>query len=346
VINDVLDFSKVEAGKLELEVAPFHLGVALEESIGLFRAAASEKGLRLRCDLAPELPVYVAGDQTRLRQVVMNLISNSLKFTSSGEVVLSARVERKDETAYCIAVEVRDTGMGMTPDQLPRLFLSFNQADASISRRYGGTGLGLAISKRLVEMMGGTIQVESAAGQGTTFRFTVLVGHAQEPAKQRATPSPTVGAGRHLRVLVAEDNAVNQKVVLMLLKKLGVKADLAVDGSEAIAAIVKNHYDLVLMDVQMPVVDGLAATREVRSRLPQERQPVIFGLTAHATTEYRDICLGAGMNGYLTKPLDPEKLRDLIEGLSKPSELPNLASAVGNEGHGLTQDSEEKVPLV
>ncbi len=207
-------------------------------------------------------------------------------------------------------------------------------------------------------MMGGTIEVESTPGEGTSFRFTVLVGHAQEPAKPRAAPSPTVGAGRHLRVLVAEDNVVNQKVVLMLLEKLGVKADLATDGSEAIAAVVANHYDLVLMDVQMPEVDGLAATREIRSRLPQERQPVIFGLTAHATTEYRDICLGAGMNGYLTKPLDPEKLRDLIEELSKieelpkiaelskPSQLPNLASGVGTVSHGLTEDSEEKVPLV
>jgi CheY-like chemotaxis protein len=147
-------------------------------------------------------------------------------------------------------------------------------------------------------------------------------------------------------VLVAEDNVVNQKVVLMLLEKLGVKADLAADGSEAIAAIVGNHYDLVLMDVQMPVVDGLAATREVRNRLPLERQPFIFGLTAHATTEYRDICLGAGMNGYLTKPLDPEKLRDLIEELSKRSQLPILALGVGNEGRCLTEDSEEKVRLV
>ena len=166
VINDVLDFSKVEAGKLDLEVAPFHLRRSLEESIGLFRAAAAEKGLRLGCDLAPELPVWVAGDETRLRQVVLNLISNALKFTSSGEVVLSAGVERQDETSYCIAIEVRDTGIGIAPDQLPRLFSSFNQADASISRRYGGTGLGLAISKRLVELMGGTIDVESTPGRG------------------------------------------------------------------------------------------------------------------------------------------------------------------------------------
>ena len=328
VINDVLDFSKVEAGRLDLEVAPFHLHRSLEESIGLFRAMAAEKGLRLGCDLSPELPVYVAGDDTRLRQVILNLISNALKFTSSGEVVLSAGVELQNETSCCIAIEVRDTGIGIAPDQLPRLFSSFNQADASISRRYGGTGLGLAISKRLVELMGGTIAVESKPGEGTRFRFTVPMGHAQEPAAPRTALPPAVSAGNQLSVLVAEDNVVNQKVVLMLLKKLGVNADLVADGAQAIEAVMGNHYDLVLMDVQMPEVDGLAATREIRSRLPLDRQPVIFGLTAHATTEYRDICLGAGMNGFLTKPLEMEKLRDLVADLSTQSLSRNLTSSV------------------
>jgi len=328
VINDVLDFSKVEAGKLDLEVAPFHLHRCLEESLWLFRATAKEKGLRLGCHLSPELPVYVAGDDTRLRQVVLNLISNALKFTSSGEVALSAGVERQDETSYCIAIEVRDTGIGIAADQLPRLFSSFNQADASISRRFGGTGLGLAISKRLVELMGGTIAVESKPGEGTRFRFTVPMGHAQEPAAPRAAPPPVVCAGSQLSVLVAEDNVVNQKVVLMLLKKLGVNADLVADGAQAIEAVLGNRYDLVLMDVQMPEVDGLAATREIRSRLPSDRQPVIFGLTAHATTEYRDICLAAGMNGYLTKPLEPQKLRDLIADLAAQSLSRNLTSTV------------------
>jgi signal transduction histidine kinase/CheY-like chemotaxis protein len=341
VINDVLDFSKVEAGKLELEVAPFHLHRSLKEGAGLFRAVAAEKNLRLRCELAPELPVWVAGDQTRLQQVVLNLISNALKFTSSGEVVLSAGVERQDGTSYCIAIEVRDTGIGIAPEQLPRLFSSFHQADASIGRRYGGTGLGLAISKRLVELMGGTIDVESRTGEGARFRFTVVMGHGQEPAAQDCAPSPTVSAGHQLRVLVAEDNLVNQKVALMMLEKLGVKADLAMDGSGAIAAVVGNHYDLVLMDVQMPGIDGLTATREIRSRLPLDSQPVIFGLTAHATTEYRDIRLAAGMNGYLTKPLHREKLRDLIEKLSTQSDLRNLTSFVGSEGGQLAEDSTE-----
>jgi len=346
VINDVLDFSKVEAGKLDLEVAPFRLRRALEESIGLFRAAAAEKNLRLGFNWAPELPVYVAGDQTRLRQIVMNLVSNALKFTSSGEVVLSAGVERQDETSCSIAIEVRDTGIGIAPDQLPRLFSSFHQADASISRRYGGTGLGLAISKRLVEMMGGRIDVESTPGEGTRFRFTVLMGRAQEPAASPTAPPPAVCAGRQLSVLVAEDNAINQKVVLMLLEKLGVKADLAADGSEAIAAVMENRYDLVLMDVQMPEVDGLSATREIRSRLPLGRQPVIFGLTAHATTEYHEICLGAGMNGCLTKPLDREKLESLIAELSTQSMSRDLASCAGSAGPSSTEDSEEEPRLV
>ena len=326
VINDVLDFSKVEAGKLDLEVAPFRLHRSLEQSIWLFRAAAAEKGVRLDCVLPPELPVWVAGDDTRLRQVVLNLISNALKFTSSGEVVLSAVVERQDETSYCIAIEVRDTGIGITPEQFPRLFTSFNQADVSISRRYGGTGLGLVISKRLVELMGGTIDVESRPGEGTRFRCTVLMGRAQEPAA-RTAPLAMVPMDNELRVLVAEDNVVNQKVVLMLLKKLGVNADLAANGAEAIAAALENRYDLVLMDVQMPDVDGLAATREIRSRVPADRQPVIFGLTAHATTEYRDVCLAAGMDGYLTKPLEPEKLRDLIVTLSTQSLSRSLLAA-------------------
>ena len=335
VINDILDFSKVEAGKMELEVAPFALDLALRESIGLFRAQAEEKGLRLDCGLAPGLPAWVAGDQTRLRQVILNLISNAVKFTSTGSVSLTARVERDDEESWHIAIEVRDTGMGIAPDKLPRLFESFHQADASISRRYGGTGLGLAISNRLVDLMGGRIEVESRPGEGTRFRFTLPMGHAEEPASHRAARPSTVPAAHLLKVLVAEDNLINQKVVLILLKQLGVAADLASDGAQAIAAVARNRYDLVLMDVQMPQVDGLAATREIRRSIPSDRQPVIYGLTAHATTEYRDICLGAGMNGYLTKPLEPEKLRDLIESLST-----RFLSGVWKEGLGLTENSE------
>ena len=341
VLNDVLDFSKVEAGKLDLEVKPFHLRHCLEESLGLFRAAAAEKSLRLGCELTPQLPMYVAGDETRLRQVILNLMSNALKFTSSGEVVLAASVERQGDMFDGIVIEVRDTGIGIAPDQLPRLFSSFNQADVSISRRYGGTGLGLAISKLLVELMGGTIDVESSPGVGTRFRFAVPLKHSQEPVAPRTAALPPVCA-EHLRVLVAEDNMVNQKVVLMLLKQLGVNADLVADGVQAVAAVEERCYDPVLMDVQMPDMDGLAATQVVRSRLPRDRQPVIFGLTAHATTEYRDICLGAGMDGYLTKPIERDKLRDLIAELSARPLSPTLALSVTGEGHSVTEDDRRR----
>jgi len=324
VINDVLDFSKVDAGKLELEILPFAIRRSLEESVGLFRAVAAEKGLRLVCELAPELPAWVAGDETRLRQVVLNLVSNSLKFTASGEVVLRAGVEGQDNTSCDIFIEVRDTGIGIPPEHLPKLFSAFHQADASISRRYGGTGLGLAISERLVERMGGMIRVDSTPGKGSSFRFTVRMGYAPEPRAVSIAPPSKMGGGRSLRVLVAEDNVVNQKVVLILLEKLGVKADLANNGAEAIAAATAKPYDLILMDVEMPGVDGLVATREIR-RLPLDRQPQIFGLTAHATTEYRDICLGAGMDGYLTKPFDRQKLEELIADLSARSPAPDLS---------------------
>jgi signal transduction histidine kinase/AmiR/NasT family two-component response regulator/streptogramin lyase len=315
VVNDILDFSKIEAGKLELDVAPFQLRRCLEESIELLRAKANEKGLRLETNFAPDLPLWAAGDSTRLRQVVLNLISNALKFTSTGEVTVSATVERHDPSSYLVAIEVHDSGIGIAADQLSRLFSSFSQADASISRRYGGTGLGLSISKQLVELMGGAMRVESQPGQGTSFHFTVLLAPAQAPAQAPVADAPILNPSS-LKVLVAEDNRVNQMVVLKMLEKLGLRADLVTDGSQAIAAVSKVRYDLVLMDVQMPQVDGLTATKEIRATLSADRQPTIVGLTAHATTEYRDLCLGAGMDGCLMKPLEPDKLRTLIAEVS------------------------------
>jgi len=275
------------------------------------RAGAEEKGLRLACDLAPELPEWVEGDGTRLRQVVLNLLGNGVKFTDAGEVTLAARVAGREKASYRIAIEVRDTGVGIAADRVPGLFSSFHHTDAFLNRRHTGTGLGLAISKGLVELMGGTIEVESVLQEGTRFWFTVVMGEAGQPtaSSDAATPS-FYSAG--LRVLVAEDNPVNQRVLLKLLERLGVKADLAVDGAEAIAAALEHPYDLILMDLQMPDVDGVTATREIRSRLPAGRQPTIVALTGHATTEYRDICLDAGMDGYLTKPLGPQQIQDLL----------------------------------
>jgi len=321
VINGILDFSKIEAGKLDVEVLPFRLRACLEQSLDMFRPAAAEKNVELRCSLAPDVPEWAAGDSTRLRQVLLNLLSNALKFTSSGEVALSATVERPDGASRFLAIEVRDTGIGIPPEHLHSLFDSFTQVDASISRRYGGTGLGLTITKRLVELMGGGITVKSQPGAGTRFRFTVLLREVQEPPAEPAVSAPAT-VDRALRVLVAEDNPVNQVVVLRLLRRLGVTADLANDGSQAVAAVMRQAYDLVLMDMQMPEIDGLTATREIRRRLPADRQPVIWALSAHATTDARDAALRAGMNGFLTKPLEPEKLRSLLAGLSAPVGAP------------------------
>ena len=315
VINDILDFSKVEAGKLELEVAPFRLGPVLEEAVGLFRATAEEKAVHLGLVQASDLPAWVSGDALRLRQVVQNLISNGLKFTSAGEVVLSAAVAERDETSWLLRVEVRDTGMGIAPERKGNLFSTYTQADSSISRRYGGTGLGLAISKNLVELMGGEISVQSEVGVGTAFTFTVRLGVESEPPPDQDT-EPDSRDLRKLAVLLADDNKVNQRVGVKLLERFGIDADVATDGKEAVAAVKSKRYDLVLMDVQMAEVDGIAATKEIRDSLSAEQQPFICGLSAHASKEFQEMCLREGMNGYLTKPIHLDKLKDLLEELA------------------------------
>jgi signal transduction histidine kinase/ligand-binding sensor domain-containing protein/CheY-like chemotaxis protein len=311
VINDILDFSKVEAGKLELDIAPFDLRTSLDQAAGLFRATAEDHGLRLDLALDAALPEWVAGDEIRLRQVVQNLLSNALKFTKVGEIVLSAAVEASAETSNIIRFEVRDTGIGIPPDRISHLFESFSQADSSISRQYGGTGLGLAISKRLVELMGGSITVESQLGQGTVFRFTVVFGLAAGPALPFIAPLAPQDLSQ-LRVLLAEDNKVNQLVGRKLLQKLGIAADVAENGALAVAAALQKTYDVILMDVQMPEMDGMTATREIRCGAAREVRPFICGLSAHATTDFEEQCRRAGMDAYLTKPLDFEKLRMLL----------------------------------
>ncbi len=261
---------------------------------------------------------------------LFNLISNAVKFTHAGEVVLSAGVERQDETTCVISIEARDTGIGIATDRMPHLLLAFNQADSSINRRYGGTGLGLAISQSLVALMHGKIEVESAVDKGTRVRFTIVEGRSIAPATPRPAPSPAVSASRQLAVLVAEDNVVSRKLVQILLKKFGVSPTWRKTVPGYCAAMEKP-YDLILMDIQMPEVNGLAATRAIRSRLPADTQPVIFGLTAHATTEYRDMCFEAGMNGFLTKPLELENFRNLIAKLSSQCSTRDFLSSLAKE---------------
>ena len=458
VINDVLDFSKIEAGRMDLESQPFDLREGVESALDLVAARAAEKGLDLAYLISDETPAAIVGDVTRLRQILLNLLSNAVKFTETGEVVLSVTATRVDApgSVHELTFSVRDTGIGIPPDRIDRLFESFSQLDVSTARKYGGTGLGLAISKRLTEMMGGAISVESRAGHGSEFRFTVRVPSAEgavPPRRElrgtqptlygkcvlvvddnetnrrilaayldtwgmavRATSSPrealgwveagepfdagildmnmpeldgvalarairehrtaealplllftslgrreagaeSVGFSAHLmkpikpsqlfdalagalaglptrvekrtpsrfeldpamahrhplRILLAEDNIVNQKLALRLLEQMGYRADVAANGLEAVAAIERQSYDLVLMDVQMPEMDGFEASREITRRWPVDRRPRIIAMTANAMQGDRELCLAAGMDDYMSKPIRVEELVAALE---------------------------------
>ncbi|HWH08596.1 MAG TPA: response regulator, partial [Candidatus Thermoplasmatota archaeon] len=440
IISDILDLSKVEAGKLELESRPVLLRDVVERAIDLLGPAASAKGLELVFDAAPTLPAAIATDEVRLRQVLVNLLSNAVKFTSRGEIVVRGSGRALDGGRVEALFEVRDEGIGIPPDRLARLFQPFTQGDASTTRTHGGTGLGLAISRRIVELMGGRIWAESVVGEGTTFRFTVVAPLAEAPPSLQlnltprlhgrrvlvvddtptnrrvvqehlrswgmmpeATASPTealdwlrqgrpydalvvdfhmpemdggvlareahrlrgrdlpivllssmgtrsegaefaavltkpikastlfdalIGifarepgeappaaedhpAAGPLSILLVEDNAVNQKVAALMLRRLGYEPDVATNGAEAVEKATTGSYDVVLMDIQMPEMDGLEATRRIRAACGDAR-PRIVALTAHALAGERERCLAAGMDDYLTKPLEQKKLREAL----------------------------------
>jgi len=321
IINDVLDFSKIEAGKLEMETLDFDLARLMEDLGGSLSARAEEKGLELLCAADPETPTRLRGDPGRLRQILANLAGNAIKFTHEGEVVVMGWAVEETEETLLLRFSVRDTGIGIPADHLDRLFDEFRQADASINRKYGGTGLGLAISRRLVGQMGGHIGVESTVGEGSEFWFTVRLkkgapaprrdeGRIADLSAARDAREPS-GRAPNLRILLVEDNAINQQVALGLLEKLGLAAEIAANGREALRALAADSYDLVLMDIQMPEMDGLEATRRIRDpRFPTKNPEVpIIAMTAHAIRGDRETCLAAGMNDYLTKPVDPRRFR-------------------------------------
>jgi PAS domain S-box-containing protein len=310
VLDDVLDFSKIESGKLELERVPFSLRESMEWSIGIYRKAALDKQLELRMFVDECVPDRLVGDATRLRQVLTNLISNAIKFTESGSIEISAISQPDGHNSCRLRVEVTDTGIGIPAERLDRLFQSFSQVDASTSRRFGGTGLGLAICKRLVEMMGGEIGVSSKPGVGTTFAFTISVGIA--PAQPVIT-SHEIGSMHPRRILVVEDNAINRIVIQRMLENLGHSVDLASDGDTAVGRIQEIQYDLLLMDVNMPGLDGLQATRRIRSLPDIQANLPIVALTASAMENDRQECLEAGMNDYLSKPIGMQALRNAID---------------------------------
>ena len=309
VINDVLDFSKIEANQLTLERMAFDLLDCVRGTLAFVRNDAERKGLALKCVIDPAVPSTISGDPARVRQVLANLVSNAVKFTERGEVALTVTARALVPPAIELTFAVRDTGIGMSAEEQARLFQPFSQADASITRRYGGTGLGLAISRRLAELMGGGIQLQSAPGKGSTFSFRFPTAPASSAAaKTGQFPALKPGAGPGLRILVVDDNASNRVVLQRMLAKLGFGCDVATDGRQAVDMAQRQDYDVVLMDMQMPVMDGLEATRRIRAALPPERQPRIIAVTANALAGDRERCMAVGMNDYLAKPIDAWRL--------------------------------------
>jgi signal transduction histidine kinase/ActR/RegA family two-component response regulator len=313
LINDILDFSKLEAGRAQLEEVTFDLPGMLSNTIEMMSQQAETKGLRLTLELTENLPRMVVGDSGRLRQILLNLIGNGLKFTAAGGIALHASALPSAPGEAHLGFTVSDTGIGIPADKIGQLFNKFIQVDSSISRQFGGTGLGLAICRRLVEQMGGAIMVESEFGKGSCFRFDVRLRLGEEDAVP-AAPAPTVVAGKvgSCRILLAEDNGTNRLVVTRMLERMGHRVDSVSNGREAAEAVQSFPYDLVLMDMMMPEMDGLAATQAIRSLPTAAAKVPVVGLTANVLTTDEDACRAAGMNGFLTKPVTSDRLAEAI----------------------------------
>ncbi|MBL6749679.1 MAG: response regulator [Nevskia sp.] len=319
IINDILDFSKIEAGKLAIEHAPFSLRAVLDNLLAMVGQSAEEKGLALRFDTDPQIPDALVGDAVRLGQILVNLCGNAVKFTEAGHIVVRVRQAETVGPERLVRFEVADSGIGMTPEQIARLFRPFEQADASTTRKYGGTGLGLSIARRLSEMMGGQIGVESAPGSGSTFWFTVRLGLGApaEPRAAAAQPGTAVPDFAGARILLVEDNDVNREVAQEILAQTGAHIEPARNGREAIDRIAAMSFDAVLMDIQMPVMDGAEATRRLRLD-PALRELPIIALTASTMTGDREKFLACGMNDYVVKPINVQNLFAVLRRWIKP----------------------------
>ncbi len=317
LLNDILDLSKIEAGKMLLEKIPFSPRAVVEDCVKSQASKATQKKIDLRFEASADTFPALLGDPLRVRQIVANLLSNAIKFTDQGMVAVKLDVSPAVEERVNLVIQVTDTGPGIPRDKLDSIFEKFTQADGSITRKYGGTGLGLAITRRLVEIYGGDVRVDSQVGRGSTFCVTLPLEMAPAAAPSAApaaknarieAPQPPATA----RLLLVEDNLVNQKVVLAILRKKGYHIDVANDGREALEKLEATRYDLVLMDVQMPVLDGLEATRLIRREARWDRLPII-AMTAHAMNGDRERCLQSGMTGYISKPVQPAHLIATVE---------------------------------
>lgn len=327
VINDILDFTKMESGKMELEEHPFELVSCIREVLRLFTVEAGKKNIELEYFLEDSVPELIYGDMARLRQVLMNLIANAIKFTDHGGVYLIVSVNEEKDGRMTLEFAVKDTGIGIAPDKVDRLFQPFSQLDTSMTRKYGGTGLGLAICKTLVEMMGGQIYLDTSELRGATFVFTIQ-------AQRYVETELTTGMGEdqltdikknyemHPSVLIVDDHPINQKLMSIMLGKLGLIADIAEDGKKALDMVLANrNYDYIFMDLQMPVMDGLECTRRIRESLPQDLQPVIVAMTANVMDGIQQRCSSVGMDDYISKPVKMGNVKQKLSRFQEERQL-------------------------
>jgi two-component system CheB/CheR fusion protein len=333
IINDILDLSKVEAGKIELESRTFSLRSSINEIVRTQTATAHDKGLQLKLFVPEEVPDTLVGDRLRLKQVLLNVVGNAIKFTASGSIALSVALTVKQEDMVQLRFSVSDTGVGIAPDSLERIFAPFAQEDTSTTRRYGGTGLGLSISAKLVRLMGGRIWAESSKNAGSTFHMEIPFALGAEEWGEQVPPKSekVTWEGEKLSILLADDQEMNRNVMAKLLGRLGHRLESAADGGEALAKWKSGNYDLILMDVEMPGIDGTEATRLIReAEAPLGKRTVIIALTAHALKNHEEMLLKLGYDGYVPKPVEmPTLLREMRRGLRLPEPQPAGGSDAG-----------------
>lgn len=338
VINDILDFTKMESGKMELEEHPFELVTCIREVLGLFAVEAGKKNLELDYFLEDSVPALVYGDMARLRQVLMNLIANAIKFTDQGGVYLIVSVNEEKDGRMTLEFAVKDTGIGISSDKVDRLFQPFSQLDTSMTRKYGGTGLGLAICRTLVEMMGGSIHLDTSEKRGATFVFTIqvqryvetelIIGNGEEQPEnmERYEMQPSV--------LIVDDHPINQKLMAIMLSKLGFTSDTAEDGQKALDMVLENPgYDYIFMDLQMPVMDGLECTRKIRESLPKEKQPIVLAMTANVMDGIQQRCLAVGMDDYISKPVKMGSVKQKLSRFQEERKSLKSASSAMNRAN-------------